>query len=455
MTGASAPPGKTFSLRGRLIALFLLATTVTWAAAAFLSYVDARKEIGEMMDAQLAQSAEILLAQAGHELDDVPVAETPAGHRYGRKVAFQIWDSRGRLLLRSESAPAERLTDRVDGFADRRLDGRTWRVYSRSDRDRKVLVQVGERREVRDELAAGVATHLLYPVLFALPVLALLIFVAVGRALAPLDRVAREVEGRAPDHLVPLEALSAPREVQPLVAALNALFARVRSTLDRERRFTADAAHELRTPLAAVKAQAQVAQGARDAVERDHALAQVVAGTDRATRLVLQLLTLARLDPQQGLPSATDVDLAALAAAVLADEAPRAAAKEIDVALHAPAPMFVRGDATMLAVLLRNLVDNALRYTPDSGRVRVRVTADAGATTLEVADNGPGIPSAERGRVFERFYRVMGTGQAGSGLGLSIVRRIVELHGAVVELDDGPRGKGLTVRVRFPAAGQG
>ncbi len=438
------------SLRGRLLVLLLAVTTAAWVAAALWSYRDTRHETGEMMDAQLAQSAQILLAQAGHEIDDVPVTEVAAAHKYERRVAFQIWDvRRGRLLLRSESAPAQRLYDGDEGFTDRAVDGRNWRVYSRMDRERGLLVQVAERRDVRDDLAAGVAFHLLHPMLFALPLLAVLIWFAVGRGLAPLDRVAHDVAARAPDHLAPLDAGAAPREAQPLVAALNALFARVRATLERERRFTADAAHELRTPLAAVKTQAQVAQGAHGAAERAHALAQVVAGTDRATRLVEQLLMLARLDPQQELPAVADVDLAGVASAAVAELRARAADKRIAVTLDAPEPVPVRGDATMLEALVRNLVDNAVRYTQDGGSVVVRAKVDGGGGMLAVADNGPGIPAAERGRVFERFYRVTGTGQSGSGLGLSIVRRIVELHGAVVTLDDGPQGKGLTVEVRF------
>ncbi|MEP7183573.1 MAG: ATP-binding protein [Betaproteobacteria bacterium] len=446
--GARGTPGP--SLRGRLVALLLAVTTVAWGAAALWSYYDAQHEIGEMMDAQLAQSAQILLAQAGHEIDDMPVTEIAAVHKYERRVAFQIWDGAGsRLLLRSESAPQKRLSPRDEGFADRALDDQAWRVYSRRDTERDLLVQVAERRVARDELAAAVAFHLLHPMLVALPLLALLIWLAIGRGLAPLDRLAHEVGVRAPDQLAPLDAAAAPRETQPLVSALNALFARVRATLDRERRFTADAAHELRTPLAAVKTQAQVAQGAHTPAERDRALAQVVAGVDRATRLVEQLLTLARIDPQERLPAVADVELAAAALAAVSELGARAATKQITMRLDAPKPVTVRGDATMIEVLVRNLVDNALRYTQDGGAVTVRVARDGATAVLAVADDGPGIPAAERGRVFERFYRIAGTGESGSGLGLSIVRRIVELHHAVVALDDGPGGHGLTVEVRF------
>lgn len=439
------------SLRGRLLVLLLAVTGLVWSLAALWSYGDARHEIGEMLDAQLAQSAQLLLAQAGHEIDDVPVSELPATHKYERNVAFQIWEhDGGRLLVRSAGAPAAPLSDRVDGFADRLVGGLAWRVYSRLDRERGLMVQVGERHELRDELATQSAFHLLHPLLFSLPVLGLLIWFGVGRGLLPLDRLARDVGTRSPDHPAPLDPGPTPKEVRPLVAALNALFSRVRALVDRERRFTADAAHELRTPLAAIKTQAQVAQGARNVAERDRALAQVVAGVDRATRLVEQLLTLARLDPQERLPASAEVDLAAAATAAVHELAGVASAKRIAVVLDAPRAVTVHGDATMLEVLVRNLLDNALRYTPDGGAVAVRVAADDRGAVVAVVDNGPGIATTERGRVFERFYRVTGTGEAGSGLGLSIVRRIVDLHGAVVELGDGPGQRGLTVEVRFP-----
>jgi signal transduction histidine kinase len=234
-----------------------------------------------------------------------------------------------------------------------------------------------------------------------------------------------------------------------LIAALNALFDRLRTSLEQERRFTADAAHELRTPLAAVKTQAQVALGATGEDERSRALGNVVAGTDRATRLVEQLLVLARLDPQKVLPHGQTVDLHELARQGVAELAPAAAAKGVEVSLAAGDAAPVAGDAVLLAVLLRNLLDNAVRYTPAGGEVEVSVRRTTGGVSLAVVDNGPGIPEAERGRVFERFHRVLGSGEEGSGLGLSIVRRIADLHRASVSLDAGPGGRGLRVEVRF------
>ncbi|MBK9594556.1 MAG: sensor histidine kinase N-terminal domain-containing protein [Rhodocyclales bacterium] len=438
------------SLRRRL--LFLLSGTVlaAWLATAAFTYFDAREEIGEMLDAHLAQSAGLIAAQLEHELEDEHGAKVPRQYKHERKIAFQVWDRKDRLLLRSASAPASRLQSRSEGYGDAVIDGKRWRIFSRWDESRHYLVQVGERYELRDELAESVASHLLHPLYFALPALALLIWLAVGAGLAPLAGVAREVGRRAPDNLAPLDEASAPREISPLIGALNALFDRLRTSLEQERRFTADAAHELRTPLAAVKTQAQVAIGATADAERTRALANVVAGTDRAARLVEQLLVLARLDPQTALPPGQTVDLQALAQQGVAESAPAAAGKGIEVGLAPGAAAPVAGDAVLLAVLLRNLLDNAVRYTPPGGEVEVSVRPVDGGVSLTVVDNGPGIPEAERGQVFERFHRVLGSGEAGSGLGLSIVRRIADLHRAGVSLEAGPGGRGLRVEVSFP-----
>ncbi len=439
------------SLRRRL--LFLLSGTVlaAWLATAAFTYFDARKEIGEMLDAHLAQSAGLVAAQLEHEIDDDHGARLPRQYKHERKIAFQVWDRKGRLRLRSASAPEVQLQNQSEGYGDAVIDGKRWRIFSRWDESRRYLVQVGERYELRDELAQSVASHLLHPLYFALPALALLIWLAVGAGLAPLAGVAREVSRRAPDNLVPLDASHAPREISPLIAALNALFDRLRTSLEQERRFTADAAHELRTPLAAVKTQAQVALGATGDAERGRALANVVSGTDRAAHLVEQLLVLARLDPQTALPPGQTVELHALAQQGVAEIAPAAAARGVEVGLAPGEAAPVAGDAVLLAVLLRNLLDNAVRYTPAGGEVEVAVRITDAGVSLAVVDNGPGIAEAERGRVFERFHRVLGTGEEGSGLGLSIVSRIADLHRAGVSLGTGSDGRGLRVEVAFPA----
>jgi len=298
------------------------------------------------------------------------------------------------------------------------------------------------------------ALRTVVPLLVALPVLALLIWLTIARGLAPLDRVAAAVERRSPALLEPLSESALPREVQPLVGALNGLLGRLSQALAAQRSFIADAAHELRTPLTAVHLQAQLAERATTDAERRAALADLKGGLERATRLVEQLLTLAREEPGVADRPPATVDLPALAREVVADLAPLAAAKRIDLGLNADSRVQVRGDAEALATLLSNLVDNALRYTPEGGRVDVGVAIDTGRPVLSVRDSGPGIPEADRERVFDRFVRgsVAAGAVRGSGLGLSIVKRIAERHGAAIAVGPGLNGAGAGISVRFPPA---
>lgn len=440
------------SLRRRLLLLLLGAILLLWAAIAAVSFYFARHEIDELMDAQLAQSAQVIMALAQADMEQVAAEVEEFKHQYEQKLSFQVLDTKGRTLLRTANAPRGRMSDTEDGFSNTVVEGMVWRVFSRWDSGQRFLVQVGQSDEIRDELAGDVMLTLLAPVLFAFPVLALLIWVSVGRGLAPLQRAAQEVQARDPGNLTPLGEEGAPTEVRPLLAGLNALFRRLGDAFEAERRFTADAAHELRTPLAALRTQAQVALRAADEAGRRHALEQVIVGVDRATQLVEQLLTLARVDPESSHAGGEAVDLDNMASEVLAQLAPAALRRGTELRLEEPrGEPRPRGDRAMLGILLRNLADNAIRYTPRGGAVRVATGAEDGHAWLEVEDNGPGIPPAERDKVFQRFYRVLGTGEGGSGLGLSIVRRIADLHGAQLGLGEGDDGKGLRVRVTFPA----
>lgn len=445
------------SLRAKLLLLLLAIISAAWIVTAVFIYFDAHHEIDELFDAQLAQSARVLLAQAGHDLKDaredddgIATEIAGAGHEYERKIAFQIWDEHGKLRLRSASAPVEPLAAWESGFADSMIKGKPWRVFTQHDEDGEIRVQVGERHEVRNELAASVALRLLLPLGIALPVLALLIWFAVGKGLSPLRRIGSEVAQRDPANLAPLEERTAPAEITPLLHALNALLGRLDTALESERRFTADAAHELRTPLAALKIQAQVARRAENEAQRTAALDKLILGVDRATHLIGQLLTLARLEPTGGSTVLmADCDLAALARQTLADLAPAAQDKEIELGLSSPDSALVKGNADMLGILLRNLVDNAIRYTPRHGQVNVILAVEQDQARLDVLDSGPGIPEQERGRVFDRFYRILGSDAAGSGLGLSIVKRIADCHGASLTLGDAEQCAGLRMSVEF------
>lgn len=452
---SAPPPAATrwFSLRRRLLTLLLGGMSAGWLVIVGMTYYDAHHEVDELLDAQMGQVAQTLLAMASEYEDDDDIAELEAGdHKYQKKFVFQIWDDAGRLLLRSRHAPLTPLAT-ADGFTDAAEGKHRWRLYSQWDRERKLRVQVGEDHHVREEITGHIVGRMLGLILLGLPLLGAWAWFATRRGLASIDVVAGQVASRAPEHLDPLTPTSAPTELRPLIEAINQLFARVEHTLDGERRFTADAAHELRTPLAAIATQAQVALRARDAAERDHAIGQLAVGARRAGHLLEQLLTLARLDPQAGLPTAA-VRLDTLAAEACADQGAVLLEKSHALDLAADQPVTVVANEAMLRVLLRNLLDNAVRYTPPGGRIRVATGLDAGQAVLEISDSGPGIAAAARQPVLQRFHRLAGQEIEGSGLGLSIVARIVELHGARLELGDGLAGAtttGLMARVIFRA----
>jgi two-component system sensor histidine kinase QseC len=327
------------------------------------------------------------------------------------------------------------------------IEGRRWRVFSVWDDRRHNLVQVAELSEVRGEIAASIGRNLLLPLLVALPALGLLAWFGVARGLRPLADLGRQVAQRNPDRLETLDLDGVPEEARPLVASLNHLFGRVSRLIENERRFTADAAHELRTPLAALRTQAQVAHAATGESERSHALENVIAGCDRATHLLQQLLTLARLEPEYLAGEKEKCNLHQLAKTVIAELAPMALTRQVDIELAGAPAAHVIGYPGLIAILLRNLIDNAVRYSVDGGAVRVQTGMRDGAMMLSVSDEGPGIAPEERGKVGQRFYRILGSAENGSGLGLSIVKRIAQIHGASVDLDSGDLGRGLRVTV--------
>ncbi|MDD5299787.1 MAG: ATP-binding protein [Gallionella sp.] len=436
------------SLKRRLLIPALTAITLVWLGATAFTYLDAREEFDEVLDAHLAQAAALLVVQATHEIDELETEHTPLLHKYARRVAFQVWEKGQQLRLHSANAPQQPLANKERGFSDTIVDGKRWRVFSTWDESGEYLIQVAERSDVREKLARGIAGNLLRPLWFSLPLLALLLWIAIMRGLRPLDKLAREVEQREPDNLAALDASSAPREVVPLIERLNRLFVRIDASMQKERRFTADAAHELRTPVAAIKAQAQVARAAVGETERIHALDNAILGCDRAAHLIEQLLTLARVDTLDR-AMAEPCQLRDIASEIIAALAPAALEKGVQLELLAGDEATVRGNPGLLRILLRNLLDNSIRHTPPGTAVQVSVTHEPGAACLSVGDNGPGIPEQERDKVLERFYRPIGTQASGSGLGLSIIKRIAEVHDATLQMQPVSEGQGLRVTVCF------
>ncbi len=441
------------SLRIRLVLLLSFGLILVWLLAAWFTYVESRGEIDQLFDAQLSQSAQVLLETTRHELHERMEHnnnEIDVTHDYAQKLAFQIWDDTN-MLMRSSIAPLSALIATSEGYSQALIDDQPWRVLSRWDEHNEFMVQVGEPLAGRESLARHITFKMLVPTFVVLPAFALLIWFGVGAGLRPLKLLKQEVKQRTASRLDPVNLNAVPEEVQPLVQALNDLFVRLELAFDAERRFTADAAHELRTPLAALKIQAQVAMRTNEESEHRLALENIVRGTDRATHLVEQLLILSRVDPEVAVQQHEQVDLGGLMSQVLVELEPQARAKQIELALHVDTKCHVSGNAVQLSVMLRNLLDNAIRYTPVNGEVDVTIRQQDGVV-LEVADTGPGIPVEVRSKVLRRFYRVAGTGQDGSGLGLSIVQRIAELHGAHVELGDNPVGRGLLVSVLWPSS---
>ena len=458
----SAAPRHTWSLAQRLMAMVLGFVLVTWVLTAAVAWFVTQHELNELLDAHLAQTAAVLTTGEVDDDDGDAVVRAPTLlHKYQSRVAFQIW-RQGKLRARSADAPEQPLAALdVRGLSNQQIGGRIWRVFSTAREEGgqvRDVIQVGEHASARRHVLLASLRGTLIPLLAALPLLAAGIWWAVRRAVRPLERLSASVSARRPQAMDRLPEDDTLPEVRPLVQALNGLFERVHDQLASERRFTADAAHELRTPIAAIRMQAQVAQGATGDDERRAALAATIAGCDRATRLVEQLLQLARLEADMADTRAPDsprgqADLAAAAAQQVHELAAQAGRRGQQMALDRPPhAVAVPMSGPLLAVLLRNLIDNALRYGPDGGRVQVQVqaaTAAAGAR-LVVEDAGPGLSDADLQRLGERFFRVLGSGQSGSGLGWSIVQRLARLHDLDMALDRSPALGGLRVTVRWP-----
>ena len=446
------------SLQTRLLTTVLALVLVAWGVAAALAWHETDEEVSDLLDAHLAQTAALLRLQPLDELDEDRLNEAPELDKHQPRVVFQLWHE-DQLLARSASAPQQPLTQRRKrGFADSEVEGRAWRVFVTPGRERDVRILVGERQSVRDEIVLASLTSILKPLMWALPLLALGIWWVVRGSVRPLGRLGQAVAARRPQSLAPLPTQGVPPEVLPLVTALNDLFERTARLLATEQQFTADAAHELRTPIAGIRMQAQVAQGATDAQERTQALEATVQGCDRATRLVEQLLQLARLDAESTSTSNGDGDnshstpLADAARQVAADLQTTANRQQQRIVLHEPlAPgLLIPLPEELARGLLRNLLDNALRYSPSGAEVHLHITAPGnggGHGCLVVEDSGPGLTPQEQARLGERFFRVLGTGQSGSGLGWSIVQRIARLHHLTVNTGTSPTLGGLRVEV--------
>lgn len=428
------------SLRLRLSVFLLLAAALTALAIGTLTYQRTLAQNENLLDYQLRQIA--------LSLRDQGVVAAPNADQQGQEldVVVQIWTSDGVMLYLSR--PGDPLLDRATlGFTNVEAHHQRWRVFSVAARDR--IIQVAQPVSLRRDLAATAALRSLTPLLAFAPLMALLIWWTVGNSLASLKRLAREVERRDAHSLDDVSERNLPSEITPVVNALNALLARLKRVFSNQRAFVANAAHELRSPLTALKLQLQLIERAPDQAAKAEALSQLNQGVDRATHLIEQLLTAAQTDPHDTAATLQETDLAELTRQTMADLFVLAQARQLKVELDAPEHLALAADPARLRILARNLLDNAIRYTPAGGALHVSVSSTPDAATLVVEDSGPGIAASERKHIFERFYRGAGNQQSGSGLGLSIVKNIVEQHAAEIALGTSSFG-GLKVTVIFP-----
>ncbi|MCG7399211.1 ATP-binding protein [Caballeronia zhejiangensis] len=431
------------SIRRQLLIWLLALVIVGVGFAGWLIYRQALAEANELFDYQLQQIAAALPSEPFSSVLSSR-SESDEG------VVIQIWNRNGALMYFSH--PRVPLAPHAElGFSTEMTPRGEWRVYSAIVGDN--VVQLAQPLSIRNRVAAGVAWRTLWPLVLLLPLLGLAIWVIVGLGLAPLQRVTRALDTRHPEALDPLPDRPLPQEVRPVVRALNALLSRLSAALDTQKAFVADAAHELRTPLAAVQIQAQLVARAQDDETRREALRDLHEGIARATRLAEQLLALARSEPD-GKAAFASVELAALLESCVRGSVLVAQQRGVDLGIEESEPATVNGDPDSLRVMFNNLIDNATKYTPRGGRVDVCLRLADGRPVVEISDTGPGIPQEERERVFDRFYRVgeganrARTDVSGSGLGLAIVKRIAQQHGATVTLAESSAG-GLKVAVTF------
>ena len=447
---------NSWSLRRTLLAVLLGLTVLLWGSSAAIVYVEAQQESDELFDQSLVETGHLLMSLVANDLRsrsgpataELPLRGYPNPHHYLR---FKVRDAQQNVLYRNDGALNTSLSRSApDGLSWTTIDGQQWRLFVLWDAPRQLQLLVAEPTSHRDDISSRFFYKIAVFGALLAALAAFVIWWSINRVFRVLRDSASEVAARTPNDLGDVSLHGVPSEVHPLLLAINRLFGRVRHTMDYEQRFTADAAHELRTPLAAIKTNLQVLQRARSPFERDEFIAALDVSVARASRLVDQLLTLARLDPQAGADMRPQqLDLAVLLAEDAGSWQALCAQRGLSLTLNLqPAPGLLEADS--LRMLVRNLVDNAARYTPAPGHVEIACGRHDGASYLRVTDSGPGIPDAMRERVFERFFRLAGAQAAGSGLGLSIVQRIADSHHARITLDAGPDGRGLAVTVAFP-----
>lgn len=448
----------------------LFITTLSSVEDYYLSQEDVRAHMDALLE-QMGLSFAAIISTSLESKDNFNVIESEIQHTQDQsrylflisdnqtrnkfftqsKYYFQLWDDAGKLLLSSANLNKLNLDIASTGLSDVNIQGIEWRIFKIHDPQNHISYIVGERYNARDQLLHRIALNNFYSILLVFPISALLIWFIVGWGFKSLRRITSDISNRAPSYLEPVDVKEVPIEIKPLIEELNSLFIRLHDAFEREKRFAGDAAHELRTPLAALKTQVQVALKTKDREEQALIFQNLITSVDRLVHIVQQLLTLSRLVPEAArIYDIVDLNLSKITADIIAQLVPSAIEKNIEISLDAPQTAMMKGNLTGLSILIRNLVDNAIRYTPEKGNVTVDIRDENDKyVLLRVTDTGPGIPEELRARVFERFYRGIGNDTTGSGLGLAIVQQIVHIHHAKIDLLSPKKGSGLIVEVRF------
>ncbi len=467
-----------YSLRNFLLISILLTMVVVGGTTIWGGYRASVHEVEELFDAQLSRSARLILGLVMAEVNLGHIKEFSdgikenrmqaldkkniereiyqQGHFYELKLAHQVWDSFGNMLIRSANAPLQPMSQLDQGYTNETFNKHSWRTFSLWDARHEFQIITAEREDVRNDLVNKITRQMTWPFILLLPMLGGLVWYFVSRGLLPLEQIASDIASRKSEKLHALKFERIPAEIKPLVDELNRLFESLRLSFDKERQFTSDAAHELRTPLAALKVHLQLIQAAdakphsdENEKQKQAALIAISQGVDRASHLVDQLLGLARLDPQaiRATQKNTRLNLHEICVNEVAEVYPLASDKNQTISLLGDEDVYMQGYAYPLEAMLRNLLSNAVSYTPAGGEILLELTKRAGAIDIWLHDSGPGIPVEQRQQVMRRFSKVQGNTHSGSGIGLSIVKRVAELHYMQIELLDSTSLGGLCVHL--------
>ncbi|MET0155900.1 MAG: ATP-binding protein [Rickettsiales bacterium] len=441
------------SIRRYLLASLIIALTTGSLLVAVFTYFNAAGEIDELYDKNMVEIAETLKTQmSALNLEEYHVKGTLGPSlketiKEEQEFLVQVWDKNGTSIYTSHRAIPYPFQEKR-GAHQNDFQDKSWRTYGAETDD--FVIQISQPQRARIRYVREVSLNLLFPMLLLIPVVGFLIWVAVGKSLNPLSDISDAITKRSATSLDPIAEESIPVEIRPLVQELNELLVRLNNSLEAQRNFTADAAHQLRTPLTALQLQLANLKRAKTDLERERNASKLQDGIDRATHLVQQLLSLARVEPNAMDAPTTPVNLAAIVHDVVKQHAEMAMQKNIHVGMPQDESVIVPGNTENLCTLLENLISNALRYTPQGGKVNINLYKSAGNAVIEVQDNGIGIPAADRERIFERFYRVLGTEVEGTGLGLSIAQNIVEQHSGAIRIGEGIDGRGASFTVTLP-----